>query len=57
LVPLCTDFCLAGGGATTLGVLVAPPLFAVEGAFLAANFSFLAFCVQSGQVTSLALAD
>jgi hypothetical protein len=28
-----------------------------DGEFLAANFSFLAFCTQSGQVTSLAFAD
>jgi hypothetical protein len=32
-------------------------LLTVGGAFLDANFSFLAFCVQSGQVTSLAFAD
>jgi hypothetical protein len=27
------------------------------GAFFCAIFSFLAFCIQSGQVTSLAFAD
>jgi hypothetical protein len=32
--------------------------FCVDGGvFLAASFSFLAFCTQSGQVTSLAFAD
>jgi hypothetical protein len=32
-------------------------LFPGGGVFLDASFSFLAFCVQSGQVTSLAFAD
>jgi len=33
------------------------PLYFGGGVFLDASFSFLAFCVQSGQVTSLAFAD
>jgi len=32
-------------------------LLTAGGVALAANFSFLAFCTQSGQVTSLAFAD
>jgi hypothetical protein len=32
-------------------------LLAGGGVFFVANFSFLAFCVHSGQVTSLAFAD
>jgi hypothetical protein len=34
-----------------------PDFIEEGGADLAANFSFLAFCTQSGQVTSLAFAD
>jgi hypothetical protein len=53
---------LGGGGVgrAALPVPGAPGpvlLLEVGGVDFAANFSFLAFCKQSGQVTSLALAD
>ncbi|MDQ6659813.1 MAG: hypothetical protein M3Z24_02465, partial [Chloroflexota bacterium] len=55
---LAVDFGFGGGG--TLGRVGVPNpdvLFGEGGIFFAASFSFLAFCVQSGQVTSLAFAD
>jgi hypothetical protein len=61
LVPLATDLGLGGGGTERVGVSApcapCPVLVAGGGVALAAIFSFLAFCRQSGQVTSLALAD
>jgi hypothetical protein len=58
-VPLAAGFGLGGGGTARLGVPVPNPgcLAVAGGAFLAAIFSLLAFCVQSGQVMSFALAD
>ena len=56
-LPLEAGFGLGGGGTTRAGVVVPAALSGVAGAVLAANFSFLAFCVHSGQVTSLAFAD
>ena len=51
-----------GGAAGRAGAAAAagvpgPVLVAVVGAFFCACFSLRAFCVQSGQVTSLAFAD
>ena len=61
LVPLVAVFGLGGGaGDVLVGLTVACPGVLIEeegSADLAANFSFLAFCTQSGQVTSLAFAD
>ncbi len=61
LVPLVAVFGLGGGGGDGLvGLTVPCPDVLIEeegGADLAACFSFLAFCTQSGQVTSLAFAD
>jgi hypothetical protein len=61
LVPLVAVLGLGGGGGDGLVGLADPcPGVLIEeegGADLAANFSFLAFCTQSGQVTSLAFAD
>jgi hypothetical protein len=52
------DFGLGGGGDGLVELTVpCPDLIEEGGAVLAANFSFLAFCTQSGQVTSLAFAD
>jgi hypothetical protein len=55
---------LGGGGAAVERLelpefcpVMPPDLLMGGGMFFAANFAFLAFCVQSGQVTSLALAD
>jgi len=52
---------LGGGGAAGRFVVPGPfdptGLLIAGGVFLDASFSFLAFCVQSGQVTSLAFAD
>jgi hypothetical protein len=63
-VPLAAGFGFGAGGTLRVeaGVpaLVCPsgfPAFAVGGIALAAIFSLRAFCVQSGQVTSLAFAD
>jgi len=60
-VPLVAVLGLGGGGGDGLGELTVPcPGVLVEedgSADLAANFSFLAFCTQSGQVISLAFAD
>jgi hypothetical protein len=63
LVPLVACFGLGCGGGDgledlTVPCATCPGLSEEEGcAALAANFSFLAFCTQSGQVTSLAFAD
>jgi len=60
LVPLVASFGLGGGGGNGFEGLIppCPGLSEEEGCVaLAANFSFLAFCTQSGQVTSLAFAD
>jgi len=45
------------GGLVVLRAGILAGLFVMGGAFFVANFSFLAFCVHSGQVTSLAFAD
>jgi hypothetical protein len=58
LVPLCAGFGLGGGGGAERGGTFCPTGLAGDGgAFFCANFSFLAFCTQSGQVSSLAFAD
>jgi hypothetical protein len=59
LVPLVAGLGFGGGGGDGLEepTVPCPDLSEEVGAFLAANFSFLTFCTQSGQVTSLALAD
>jgi hypothetical protein len=59
LVPLVACFGLDGGGGNGFEPTTpCPGLREEEGCVaLAANFSFLAFCIQSGQVTSLAFAD
>jgi hypothetical protein len=61
LVPLAAVLDLGVGGGDDFVELTVPcPDVLVEeddNADLAANFSFLAFCTQSGQVTSLAFAD
>ena len=50
---------LGGGGPEREGFTYPGPagLLTGGGAFFAAIFSFRAFCIQSGQVTSLAFAD
>jgi len=63
LVPLESGFDFGGGGGDgreglTVPCATCPVVLIEEGdPVLAANFSFLAFCTQSGQVTSLAFAD
>jgi hypothetical protein len=61
-VPPCSCFGLGGDAAGRTGTGFAGPalpagLLTAGGALFAAIFSFLAFCIQSGQVTSLAFAD
>ena len=60
LVPLVASFGLGDGGVNGFEELAPPiPDFDVDvcGVDLAASFCFLAFCRQSGQVTSLTFAD
>jgi len=57
-VPLAAGLGLGGGGTERAWASVPGAVLPVDGgAALAAIFSFLAFCRQSGQVTSLAFAD
>ena len=51
------DWLGLGGGGTGRADVFSCPVCWVVGGCLAASFSFLAFCVQSGQVISLAFAD
>jgi hypothetical protein len=58
-VPLAAGLGLGGGGGDGFvePTVPCPDFIEESGAVLAASFSFLAFCTQSGQVTSLAFAD